>query len=129
MCCSALDVIGDTEMALEAYMTAPPAQHDPGSRDTGNLYITIYGILQVLYVQQDAVKNLAKSLGIPYKHSDATRQVRNVRNAAVGHPTHHEHTTPHAFHHISRITMYRHGFQMQTHRADGSHESSEVNVP
>lgn len=129
MCCSALDVIGDTELALEAYMAADSPMERQDLHSVGSLYITIYGILQVLYVQQDAVKNLAKSLRLPYKHSDAIREVREVRNAAVGHPTLQNHATPHAFNHISRITMCQDGFQMLTHRADGSSGSSQVNVP
>src|SRR4051794_28180115 len=66
MLCSSLDVIGDTELALSAYLASTEAK--PKDQDylitTGNLYLTLYGVLQVLFVQQDAVRHLSESLGI-----------------------------------------------------------------
>ena len=55
--CSALDVVGDTEAAIASYLGA---ENDSGS--TGDLYLRFYGILQVLAVQQDALKHIAESL-------------------------------------------------------------------
>lgn len=48
--CSALDVTGDTELAINAYISAINVNSD------GEAYLIVYGILQVLLVQQDAVK-------------------------------------------------------------------------
>jgi hypothetical protein len=58
--CSALDVIDDTELALEAY-----AKWERRSKD-GEKYLLVYGALQVMEVQQDAVKYICETLGLPY---------------------------------------------------------------
>lgn len=49
--CSCLDVIGDTELALDAYLqsTVPT--------DTGIRYLHLYGAFQALILQQDAVQH------------------------------------------------------------------------
>ena len=119
--CSSLDVIGDTELALEAYLQ----ESEP--RDTGKLYLLMYGVLQVLYVQQDAVKDLAGALGLPYTRSAAITTVRNTRNDAVGHPSSSQWGKASSF--ISRITMFAGGFQMLTMSKSGATETKEVNVP
>jgi len=82
MLCRCLDVIGDTELALIAYSESPP------SETLGSRYLRVYGALQALYVQQDAVSNLAKALQVPYEMSAAVREVREIRNdAAAPRPT------------------------------------------
>jgi hypothetical protein len=73
MLCSSLDIIGDTELAIEAYLAGEKkAQESEQSAKTpqnlGDHYLILYGILQVLFVQQDAVKHLAESLAIVYTH-------------------------------------------------------------
>ncbi|MGA7124408.1 MAG: hypothetical protein WBY94_30180 [Polyangiaceae bacterium] len=124
--CSSLDAIGDTELAIQAY-EARESTETRASTD-GNLYISIYGILHALYLQQDAVKNLAGALGIAYERSEGETAARDVRNAATGHPTHQNHVSPNAFNFISRVTLHAGGFQMLTYRADGSSDTQHVNV-
>jgi hypothetical protein len=85
MLCSSLDVIGDIEVAVEAYLKdADGHQGEAKNADQlaemGNLYITIYGILQVLFVQQDAVKHLAESLGLNYDQDPVLKDIRETRN-------------------------------------------------
>ena len=58
--CSAMDMIGDTSQAVRAY-----AQLCTADVDKGTAYLVVFGALQVLYVQQDAVFWLCKSLGFP----------------------------------------------------------------
>ncbi len=55
---SGLDVLGDTQLAIAAYLSAKP------TKDAGTCYLLMYGVLQVLFVQQDAARNIAKG-----KHS------------------------------------------------------------
>ena len=81
MLCSCLDVIGDTELAIESYLKTPEPTDD------GSKYLLVYGILQTLFVQQDAVKNLTSALSIPYEPDSALLEIRGTRNDAVGHPT------------------------------------------
>src|SRR5512135_3253506 len=66
MLCSSLDVIGDTECALAAYLAGSNLEEVKRGDyliESGNLYLTLYGVLQVLFVQQDAVSHLHESLG------------------------------------------------------------------
>src|SRR5271154_6280851 len=52
--CSSLDVIGDCEMAMDAYCSKSMPS------DPGVLYLATYGVLQALVVQQDAVRHLCE---------------------------------------------------------------------
>ena len=78
--CSALDVIGDTELALEAYRQWQPLSTD------GERYLLVYGVLQVMEVQQDAVRFVCESLSIRYSRSKELSDVRSIRNNSIGHP-------------------------------------------
>lgn len=55
MLASSFDTVADTEMAISTYEAVP----DPV--DMGMSYLSIYGILQCLYVQQDAVESLVRA--------------------------------------------------------------------
>jgi hypothetical protein len=79
--CSCLDVIGDTELACSAYEQMPDAAW-PGSS-----YILLYGFLQALFLQQDAVHNLHEALSLPYEPDPLLREIQELRNDAAGHPT------------------------------------------
>jgi hypothetical protein len=84
MLCSCLNVIGDTELALDAFLR----QTDCG--DNGTNYLLIYGALQVLFVQQDAVSDLAKALkplNVTYERSELLKEIREIRSDSIGHPT------------------------------------------
>lgn len=81
--CSSLDVIGDTELAFEAY---PNLCNDKGE---GESYIIVYGMLQALLLQQDAAKNISDVvLNVKVKLPKELQQIRQIRNSAAGHPTH-----------------------------------------
>ena len=88
--CSSSDVINDTIGAVASYVKS-----DYPDDDIGLKYIFIYGLLQALYLQQDAVENLFKALhdcypqskNFCYKRSDELEAVRFLRNEATGHPT------------------------------------------
>ncbi|RLE31421.1 MAG: hypothetical protein DRJ61_11375 [Acidobacteria bacterium] len=108
MLCSCLDAIGDTELALDAYAAVPDPKED------GALYILVYGTLQALFVQQDAVENLAESLGIEPETDPLLKQIREVRNDAIGHPTKRGPKKGYRYNFISRITMSKKGFQLMT---------------
>lgn len=105
MLCSSLDTIGDTELAIDAYI-AKKDTHDDGGK-----YLTAYGILQVLFVQQDSVRYLHKSLDIDYSDDPTLKSIREIRNDSVGHPIRTDHTRkPVAFNFITRISLTKRGF-------------------
>ena len=88
--CSSSDIINDTICAIESYVKS-----DYPDEDIGLQYIFIYGLLQALYLQQDAVRNLFKVLHkcyprdqkFLYELSDELEEVRKLRNETTGHPT------------------------------------------
>ena len=77
--CSALDVIGDTELAIETYLKWNPLS------EIGEKYLLVYGILQVMEVQQDALRFLCESLAIPYSRPKELSEIRAIRSDAIGH--------------------------------------------
>jgi hypothetical protein len=80
--CSALDTVGDTVRGTIGYLSTK-------DHSTENLYLVTYGILQILFVQQDAVAHLAESFGIKVdlKTLPKLDAIRNTRARTIGHPT------------------------------------------
>ena len=125
MLCSSLDVIEDTDCCLETFLTT-----DIDHLDDGKKYMYVYGTLQALFVQQDAVKHLAESLKISYPLNQQLNEIRTIRNDSVGHPTKRGGSTERAFNFISRITISNQGFELGTTYADGRPDcSKDVNIP
>ena len=106
--CSCLDVIGDTELALRAY------EEMPDSVQPGSSYILVYGFLQALFLQQDAVRNLHEALQICYKPDPLLVKIRELRNDSTGHPTKRGGGEGKSFSFISRMSITKFGFQLMT---------------
>lgn len=122
--CSSLDVIGDTELALDEYMAQIENPANPGE-----LYLILYGVLQILFVQQDAVQNMAEALGLDNTPDPLLQRVREMRNDSVGHPTKRGGGKGRSFNFITRISMRRSGFTLLTTYPDGrSSRVTEVDV-
>lgn len=120
--CSSLDVIGDTELCFDAYDNADAPS------EAGSIYLLVYGVLQALILQQDAVRHLAEALGIPFVPDPLLSEIREVRNSSAGHPTK-RHGEPRS-HFISRISMSKNGFQLMTaYAAHGPGEFKWVDIP
>jgi hypothetical protein len=68
---------------LTAYLAREP------DATTGQQLLAVFGALQALFVQQDALNLLLEALGIPSAEAPepTLQKVRDVRNAAVGHPS------------------------------------------
>jgi len=122
--CSALDAIGDTELALQEFKS------NNSSSTIGISYILAYGVLQAIFLQQDAIKHLALSLGLPFHLPNELREIRELRNDAVGHPTNRnvdKKKKIKSFHHISRATLSKAGFQlMSTYSDNDSYDFKDV---
>jgi len=106
--CSSLDVIEDSQLAIQFYLQLPEfSAHNGG-------YIFIYGVLQAAFIQQDAVDNLYLALfkhkiDIKNKYPNLQR-IRDLRNSAIGHPT--SRGKDDSFHGISRVTISKKGFTL-----------------
>lgn len=83
--CVAFDCFEDTQEAINQYIDSSfPSSY-------GGKYLYIYGLLQALFVQQDALKAiykilLNKDLNIDNNYPEL-KKIRNIRNDSVGHPT------------------------------------------
>jgi hypothetical protein len=84
MLTAAMDVVSDTESAIVSYERGE-------FRDKGTLYLVIYGLLQAMYLQQDALRNMVHALeGSEVYKLDTEPEamwIRQIRNDSVGHPT------------------------------------------
>ncbi len=88
--CSSSDVINDTIRTIKSYVKS-----DYPNEDVGLQYLFIYGLLQALYLQQDAVKDVfevfhkcyPQNQGFLYRRSDDLENIRKLRNETTGHPT------------------------------------------
>ena len=81
--CVAMDILGDTCVALEYY-------EDSGMGDTdGEKYLKLYGLLQAIFLQQDSIRQLYRILLGKDLQPDSNSEwdkVRDLRNLTVGHP-------------------------------------------
>jgi hypothetical protein len=123
--CSSLDAIGDTDLALASYLA------EPFPSSWGALYLVVYGVLQVLYAQQNAVTGLLSGLSIEVAYKDFPRlsRIRDIRSASIGHPTEKKTKGGHSYHFIARATLQKSGFTLLSHRPDGSMHWEEVVIP
>jgi len=104
--CSSLDVIEDSDLAIAAYINSE------FGTDDGEKYLRLYGVLQALFLQQDAVTNMCESLGLPNNLTShpKLKEIRDIRNDSIGHPT--KRGNYKSYHFISRVTITKSGFQL-----------------
>ena len=107
MLCSCMDAVQDTEEALESYLMK---DKDNDSSGTGSRYLIVYGALQALFIQQEAVKNLHQSLDISYTEDSSLKEIRDIHRDAVGSPT--KRGDREAFNFINRSTLTFRGFRL-----------------
>ncbi len=81
---SAMDVVSDTEWAITSY-------EKEDFLDKGLIYLVLYGLLQAMYAQQEALQNLVRALKTEPEYNitgePEVELIRRVRNQTVGHPT------------------------------------------
>lgn len=81
---AALDVLEDSSFAVDYYVCSDYPSEVPGK------YLFIYGLLQALFLQQDAVKGICDALlcrTINYSEDyPAASAIRELRNDVAGHP-------------------------------------------
>ncbi len=123
--CSCLDVIGDTELAIITYTA-----QELGA-NIGATYLAVYGLLQALFLQQDAIFNLCESLGISDNISNypGLQEIREIRNASIGHPTKRGRKRPFSYHAISRLSLSSKGFQLLTSDETGTSKFEWISIP
>ena len=120
--CSSLDVIGDTIYAISSYEAAEYPE------DHGLQYIYTYGLLQALFLQQDAIRYLSEAFDIKLSLSDELLEIRGIRNASIGHPTKQNQKGTRFYNHISRISMSKSGFDLLRFSEPKKHDMVHVNI-
>ncbi len=104
--CTSLDVIGDSQLAIDAYSTSTS---DSGS---GVAYLQVFGLFQAFFLQQDATTHLAEVLQIALPDNSGLREVRGTRNDIVGHSTKRGNNNSRTSHAISRVSLSKWGFDV-----------------
>lgn len=122
--CSSLDLVGDTQLAIQAYPALCKNKGDGAS------YLIVYGILQTLLLQQDAAKHIAAALNIKVKLPKELNDIRIVRNSAAGHPGLQNENGQSKSCFISRMSLGPTGFDlMTTYSKDRDYNMTHVNIP
>ena len=129
-----LDTIEDTAQAIQSY------QRDTYPRSSGRKYLILYGLMQALVVQQDAVQHLEEGLRLPKtagrwnQRDPKLERIRNVRNSASGHPT--KKWSPrkdgasgdYVYCSITQVSMTQSSFTLITWRDNEAEKIDEVSV-
>jgi hypothetical protein len=94
---------------------------------TKKSYLNLYGLLQGLFVQQDAFKTLFK-LCINEKFDllsiSALQEIREIRNNTVGHPTNNKNE----YYLIIQTSLNKYGYTLLGHLKDGTTKSQNVSI-
>ena len=123
---SSLDAIRQTHRAIEAY------NRSNGELTEDQRYLAIYGLLQALVVQQDAMCHLAEALQTKPVHMNRHKrleEIRNIRNWTVGHPTKVDRYETSSHHAIQRPQLGRGGFSLYSAFDDGREQYTYVPLP
>ncbi len=92
-----LDIIGDTEYAIQSYIERN--ESDTTRLEIEKCLLQVYGLLQAIFIQQDAIKHLSEIHNIPM-NSEALKKIREIRNKFAGHPTDYKRKGKSPFHRI-----------------------------
>ncbi len=119
-----MDVIRDSQRAIDDYKALPDFTNQNG----GNLYL--YGLLQALFTQQDAVDHITSNLlnkptGINWKDEyPKIYNIRELRNNAIGHPTNRK--SGKSFHLISQFSLCKSEFTVVSYYENNNYDLSET---
>lgn len=107
--CAAMDVVSDTEWAIDAFLDIHP---DVVAEETkGDQYLAAYGVLQAMFLQQDAIRSIHKALEHPLGRDEVLMRIRAIRNDSIGHPTD---SRSGRFHFIVQHYLSRRGYQLMS---------------
>lgn len=122
--CSCMDAVEDTDAAIAAF----PGVARP--KNTGQRYLAIYGVLQAMFVQQDAVRDMHEALGLEWKPCEIPEldRIRKCRNASIGHPTKQGSQGSPNHHFIIQISLTEDSFELLTRSHDGKTTTEHVRL-
>jgi hypothetical protein len=122
--CVAIDAIDDSESALNAYI------NNAFPTDIGERYLRIYGAMQGLLLQQDALIKLVKAIHPTKKFqpNDVLKDIRDARHASVGHPTELQRGGMLSTHEIVQNSISKDGFELHSYPSPPENVSRYVRV-
>jgi hypothetical protein len=120
--CSALDVIRDTELGLDAYTNWEI------TADVGQRYLLVYGVLQALLTQQDAVKKVCNVFQYPTSFPTTLKTIRQIRSDSIGHPTDGTDNKVSKANFIQHISLSHSGFTLLTVSSDSKYRTTQVEI-
>lgn len=120
--CSSLDAIGDTLYSIHDYLEAVYPE------SVGLKYIYTYGLLQALFIQQDAMRHLSEAFDIKFELSEKLDRIRKLRNASIGHPTKNNVQKSTYYNYISRMTLSKAGFTLMRSYEQDRTEFIDVDI-
>jgi len=111
---SAMDIIDDVDSATNAYLD------NEFPTDIGERYLRVYGAMQGLFLQQDALSDLIKAIhpAKEIRQNDVLKDVREARNASVGHPTQLKRKGELSTHGIVQNSMSKEGFNLLSYPSE-----------
>lgn len=126
--CSSLDVMEDSLCSVDSYFSNKYEYPE----DIGLKYIYLYGLMQSLFLMQDAFQNLHEAFLIDYKATETLKEIRNLRNSSIGHPTKQDRNKDGKtyYSYINRESISREGFQLMrdTGLEESDYENKHVNI-
>jgi hypothetical protein len=124
--CTCLDTIDDVETSISSYLELADFDACNGG------YLFIYGLLQGLFIEQDAISHLYNSI---FETDDYLKQmlskykalqdIREIRNNSIGHPTNRKGK---AFYSIVQTSICKQGFDLLSDIEEGKTYFSSINL-
>lgn len=121
--CSCMDMVEDSQSAIDAF-----GKRGKKESPKGEVYLEIFGLLQSLFVQQDAAFNLAESLEfeVSLKEYPRLKEIREIRNNAAGHPTKSDRRDPPSWNFIIQHSMGYESFEVMCWHSPEGHTNISV---
>jgi len=119
---SSLYVIEDAQSAIDYYY------NKVFGKSKAEIYLAIYGVLQALFIQQDAINNLSEIFKVftdkIWKKYPKLKEIRDIRNDSTGHPTNRNNKS---FHFISQTSVNKNGFLLLSYK-EGKSKTKHVKI-
>ena len=124
-CC--MDTVEDAQLAVEGYRRLESSSE---GADKGKLYLVVYGVLQAIFIQRDALRNLACALDFPYEIDSypGLKAAREVRNQIVGHPTSYMRKGTESYFAINSGSLSLDSFKVLESTDQGQNQMLEIDI-
>lgn len=118
--CSSADIIEDSNLAFYEYVKILEIESN-----FEYPYLIIYGTLQSIFLQQDALINIGTALNIETKLPEKLKEIREVRNNVAGHPIREYKGKLKSFHFLVRASSSISNFSLLSNEAGKSESKFE----